>query len=225
MPLPASIIRNLVFPGVLRWHLGLAHLRNDEGTEERDRWGIPQGSALSSIIAEFVMANILQAGADLLRGFRCFNYSDNLAVIGVLVPGDLDVSAFMERLTEVFRAHQAGPFHLRLVGVSSVTSPFPFLGYHFQKTAAGSRAFLPERVAFIREMNYERDILEAETIAKVLRVEHAARSYCASFTLWEGAAAMEARLLQVSATQRARLISRIRQNNRGDNVQIPATSR
>jgi RNA-directed DNA polymerase len=204
LPLSASIIERLVFPDVLRWHLGLAHCEN-EGTEESGRWGIPQGSAVSPIIAEFVMADILRAGADLLEGLRCFNYSDNLAVIGVLVPGDFEVSAFMERLVEVFRNHRAGPFQLRFVEVSTVTRPFRFLGYHFQKTANGARAFLPERVAFLREMNIERDLLEAETLAKVLKIEHAARSYCASFPLWEGVAAMQARILQVCANQRVRL--------------------
>jgi hypothetical protein len=77
-------------------------------------------------------------------------------------------------------------------------------------------------------MNFERDMLEAETIAKVLRVEHAARFYCASFGLWEGAAAMEARLLQISASQRSRLIEqsryRVRQNSGGHGVQAPASS-
>jgi hypothetical protein len=151
------------------------------------------------------MASVLQAGADLLEGLRCFNYSDNLAVIGVLVPSDLDVTVFMERLADVFRTHQAGPFLLRFVEVSTVTRPFRFLGYHFQKTANGARAFLPERVAFLREMNIERDLLEAETLAKVLKIEHAARSYCASFPLWEGMAAMQARILQICADQRVRL--------------------
>jgi hypothetical protein len=204
LPLSGSIMQRVAFPHVLRWHLGLAH-QNDEGTEERGRWSIPQGSAVSPIIAEFVMASILQAGADLLEGLRCFNYSDNLAVIGVLVPGDLDVTVFMERLAEVFRTHQAGPFRLRPVDVSIVTRPFRFLGYHFQKTESGARAFLPERVAFLKEFQFERDLLEAETIAKVLKIGHAAHSYCAAFDLWEGAAAMQAKILQIAAGQRARI--------------------
>jgi RNA-directed DNA polymerase len=204
LPLSASIIQRDVFPDVLRWHLGLAHQR-DEGTDESGRWGIPQGSAVSPTIAEFVMASVLQAGADLLEGLRYFNYSDNLAVVGVLVPCDLDVTVFMERLAEVFRTHQAGPFQLRFVEVSTVTQPFRFLGYHFQKTERGARAFLPEHVAFLKEMKFERDLLEAETIAKVLKIAHAARSYCAAFALWEGAAAMQARILQIAADQRARI--------------------
>jgi RNA-directed DNA polymerase len=219
LPLPASIIQGVVFPDVLRWHIGLAHL-TDEGTEERGRWGIPQGSAVSSIIAEFVMASVLQAGADLLEGLSCFNYSDNLAVIGVLVPGNLDVTVFKERLSELFRSHQAGPFHLRFVDVSTITQPFKFLGYHFQKTERGARAFLPERVAFLKEMNFERDVLEAETIEKVFKLEHAARSYCAAFRLWEGGAAMQARMLQTASQQRAHLTRQIRQRLRVRPVRI-----
>jgi hypothetical protein len=204
LPLSGSIIQRVVFPDVLRWHLGLAH-QSDEGTEERGRRSIPQGSAVSPIIAEFVMASVLQAGADLLEGLSCFNYSDNLAVIGVLVPGDLDVTVFMERLAEVFRTHQAGPFQLRFVEVSTISQPFRFLGYYFQKTQSGARAFLPEGVVALREMKYERDLLEAETIAKVLKTEHAVRSYCNSFALWEGAPAMQVRILQIAAEQRARI--------------------
>jgi hypothetical protein len=166
------------------------------------------------------MASILQAGADLLEGLRCFNYSDNLAVIGVLVPSDLDVTVFMERLAEVFRTHQAGPFQLRFVEVSTVTRPFRFLGYHFQKTQSGARAFVPERVAFLKEMNFERDLLEAETIAKVLKLEHAACSYCAAFALWEGAAAMLVRILQIAAEQRARITRQIAERLRARPVRI-----
>lgn len=86
-----------------------------------------------------------------------------------------------------------------------ISTPFRFLGYHFQKVGNGSRAFILERAAFLREMNYERDLLEAKTLAQLSRVEHAARSYCAAFSLWTGAAEMQRRLLQVYDRQRGHL--------------------
>jgi RNA-directed DNA polymerase len=204
LPLSAAIIQSVILMHnghICRWHLGLAH-QHDEGTEGMGRWGIPQGSVASPIVAEFVMANVLRGVADLHYGLSYFNYSDNLAI---LVRGDLDEVAFMERLRGVFQTHPAGPFQIRTVGSFPISRPFPFLGYRFQKIANGSRAFIPERAAFLREMNYERDLLEAETFTKLLKVEHSLRSYCAAFSLWAGAADMQRRLLQVGDRQRRHL--------------------
>ena len=195
LPLSADIIQHAILldgmRNVLRWHLGLAHQQNDEGTDGMGRRGIPQGSAASSIVAEYVMADILRAGAALLEGFSFFNYSDNL---GILVPTGMDEPVFMERLSSVFQTHPAGPFHIRLVGSHDIREPFGFLGYHWQMRN-GARAFVPEFVASLREMNFQRDLLEAETEEQLLRIEHSIRSYCAAFSLWEGAAAMQNRLL------------------------------
>jgi RNA-directed DNA polymerase len=228
LPLSANIIQNVItldnMRNILRWHLGLAH-QHDEGTEEMDRQrirkGIPQGSAVSPIVAEFVIANVLRSRADLFEGLSFFNYSDNL---GILMPEDMDESAFMEHLRGVFRAHQAGPFQLRLLDVSDICSPFSFLGYHFEKTSSVARAFLPERVAFNREMNYERNLLEAETEEQVLRIEHAVRSYCASFSLWDGAAAMQTKLLEFRERELARVTRQTDQRLRARPVRDRAVS-
>ena len=116
LPLSADIIQTVVLMTnghICRWHLGLVH-RHDEGTEEMDwpriRKGIPQGSAVSPIVAEFVIANVLRNTADLFEGLSFFNYSDNL---GILMPENMDDAVFMEHLRDVFRAHQAGPFQLQ----------------------------------------------------------------------------------------------------------------
>ena len=207
LPLSTTIIQSIILMHnghICRWHLGLAH-QHDEGTEGMGRRGIPQGSVASPIVAEFVMANVLRGLADLHDGLSYFNYSDNLAILGFVVRGDLDEAAFMERLRGVFGTHPAGPFQIRTVGSFPISRPFPFLGYHFQKIADGSIAFIPEGAAFLREMNYERDLLEAETFTKLLKIEHSLRSYCAAFSLWAGAADMQRRLLQVGDRQRGHL--------------------
>lgn len=205
LPLSTDITQQVILlddmSNVLRWHLGLAHQLNDEGTDGMGRRGIPQGSAASSIVAEFVMADILRAGAALLEGLRFFNYSDNL---GILVPTEINEAAFMERLSDVFQTHPAGPFHIRLVGSHDIRDPFVFLGYHWQ-LRNGASAFVPDNVASIREMNFQRDLSEAETEERVLRIEHSIRSYCAAFSLWDGAVEMQNRLLATSARQTARL--------------------
>jgi hypothetical protein len=182
---------------VLRWHLGPAR-QQDEGNDEAGRLGIPQGSAASPIVAEFVMADILRTGADLLEGLDIFNYSDNL---GILLPGDRDEAAFMEHLLGVFATHRAGPFQLRTISTCDIQKPFRFLGYTWQKTKRGITAHVP--VAFWREMEYEAEILEAQGLERIDHLEQRFRSYCGAFPLWRGATSMRARLDRAANQQRA----------------------
>lgn len=205
LPMSTEVTQQVILldgmSNVLRWHLGLAHQHKDEGTDGMGRRGIPQGSVVSSIVAEYVMADILRTAAVFLGEFSLFNYSDNL---GILVPRAIDEAAFMERLSAVFQTHPAGPFQIRLVGSHDLREPFGFLGYHWQMQNE-ARAFVPEGVAMAREINFQRDLLEAETEEQRLKIEHSIRSYCAAFSLWDGALEMQNRLISSCTRQLSRL--------------------
>lgn len=119
----------------------MAPVRDDhEATQEKGRWGIPQGSALSALIAEQVMASVLRSVAA-LDGLPLFAWSDN---VGVIVPRER-AGAIESHVREAFASHGAGPFQLSM-SAHPVTSPFKFLGTWYQKTGEDARASIPKQV-------------------------------------------------------------------------------
>lgn len=111
-----------------------------EATQEKGRWGIPQGSALSSLIAEQVMASVLRSAAA-LDTLPLFAWSDN---VGVLVPRER-AGVIESIVREAFSAHGAGPFQLT-ISTRSVGSTFKFLGTWYRRGPRGPEAFIPSEV-------------------------------------------------------------------------------
>jgi hypothetical protein len=115
-----------------------AFLRHEEDRESH-RLGIPQGSAASSLVAEYVVAAILRDFAGQLAMCRVINYSDNF---GILCQSG-EAAVLQESLTASFAAHEAGGFQTR-ASVSRVDTPFRFLGYNFVNSRGRApRAFVP----------------------------------------------------------------------------------
>jgi len=181
LPLSRAIIREHVLLDNVRVTYGKGPVRlNDEGNLGMDRRGIPQGSAVSPRVAEFVMADILRRAADALRGLAVIVYCDN---IGILVRTSADMTVLEKRLRRVFKTHGAGPFHLTTTGARSIATPCRFLGFHWQKTGAHVRAFLPAHVLEQRETIYRADISNAEGFVAMQRAYSRAKSFCSAFNL------------------------------------------
>jgi len=117
--------------------------------------GIPQGSALSSLVAEQVMAHVLRSDAVFAR-VRLFAWSDNL---GALVPRN-EALAIEELVRSAFERHGAGPFRLT-VERTPITSEFKFLGVWYRVKDGTPRAYIPDEVADRWETDICRDILTA----------------------------------------------------------------
>ena len=102
--------------------------RFDGALDDWVRRGLPQGSALSALIAEWVMADVLGGLPDLPDAVGMITYCDNIGLIG---PRD-QIDAVVELIREVFRTSRAGPFNL-LVKQEVVLSgqPIRFLGMEF----------------------------------------------------------------------------------------------
>lgn len=138
-----AIVRKQLHTGCMTFRANgaMATDRGDhDATREKDRRGIPQGSVVSPLIAEQVMASVLRSAAA-LEGLPLFVWSDNL---GVIVPrgrareiGDLVTAAFAQ--------HGAGPFQVTL-SERSATAPFQFLGVWYRKGPMGPQAFIPWEV-------------------------------------------------------------------------------
>jgi hypothetical protein len=146
--------------------LGVNPVRDHhEAMTERDRRGLPQGSALSSLIAEQVMASVLRSAAA-LDGLPVFAWSDN---VGVIVPRER-ASAIESLVREAFRTHGAGPFQLTMTA-NPVRSTFKFLGTSYRTTERGPIAFIPWEVmsAWERTIGEELLVCWTDEIGKIER--------------------------------------------------------
>jgi RNA-directed DNA polymerase len=193
LPLPKAIIRNTVL--LEGWTIvpqGLTRPLDEACREMGQREGIPQGSAVSSLVSEIVMADVLRTTADFPEGVIVITYSDNL---GMLVPNDVNISALEESLRGAFRVHPAGPFQLHTTGATPIFRPFRFLGYSWVRNANGqASAYLSDAISQLRELEVLHDLLDAETVQQSQRIASKLKSYCSAFSLWDGAADMQNRL-------------------------------
>jgi RNA-directed DNA polymerase len=180
----------------------------DASTENgQSGYGIPQGSALSSLVAEQVMAHVLRSDAVFAR-VRLFAWSDNL---GALVPRN-EALAVEELVRSAFERHGAGPFGLT-VERTSTTSEFKFLGVWYRVKDGTPRAYIPDEVADRWETDVCRDILTADAdqlknIVQRVLGKHAAwkwwsgiepRVRSISARVWSAADAIEAEQLRSAA--------------------------
>jgi hypothetical protein len=130
--LPADVVRNQIHTGSIH----ILHLRDvhrsahpsDGVRQELVRRGIPGGSALSTLIAEIVMADVLRGLTDLPDRTRLFTYSDN---IGVLCPA-ASAHVIMDLFRGRFAAHGAGPFEICTDGPIPIKHKFLFLGHRWR---------------------------------------------------------------------------------------------
>lgn len=148
LPLPKGMIRSVIHTGGMRIiPSGWGQARPTcEDIEEVARWGIPQGSAASPLIAEMVVADVLRGLADRLPPHTVVNYSDNVAI--VLRGNAADWPAFMELLRDAFAKHPAGPFHLTMSQPKRLTRTSRFLGYSWEWRSDEPTAYVePEHLA------------------------------------------------------------------------------
>lgn len=103
------------------------------------RSGLPQGSALSALVAEWVMADILKGLACVPDGVFLFTYCDN---IGVLAPKE-QAPACVELIRRTFGSSEAGSFDLTESKPVPATGGFRFLGLEFLVKDGTARAEAP----------------------------------------------------------------------------------
>ncbi|MFL0415871.1 reverse transcriptase domain-containing protein [Sphingomonas sp. 179-A 2A2 NHS] len=177
-----------------------ADRRNDDASKANGRSGvgIPQGSALSSLVAEMAMAEVLRSDAVFGR-VRLFAWSDNL---GVLAPRD-EALAVEELVRGAFARHEAGPFHLE-VKHSPITSEFKFLGVWYRKVGSDAVAFVPDAVATGWANDVCADVLIADAGA-LSKMERRIRSKLAAWSWWDGAGPLGTELRAVVKAAREAL--------------------
>jgi hypothetical protein len=203
LPLPPRIIQHVILLDVTRRRLGSARASDEgnvRGQRETLQRGIPQGSAASPVVAEYVTADVLSGLMYRLQGLKLFSYSDNL---GILCPSHTKEAALIELLRGAFNTHPAGPFIIRTISSGLVSSPFSFLGYQWEKPANGAaRAYVPDNIRFLRTCKYEAAIVKCSDDDQIRDVETRVKGYCSAFPLWAGAGGMREELLGIGAAHR-----------------------
>lgn len=200
LPLPVSLIRSTVHNGGLHLRAsgrGQARL-SDVDIERMGQRGIPQGSALSAIVAEWVIGELLRSCADPEHGAVFISYSDNMATITVAEVADRLINA----LRVGFRSHPAGPFDIT-VSKYPVGKIFRFLGYDVLKTNAGGvRAFVDSDIADERISKFRTLISECSS-DQIIPLLKKIAGYCAAFPAWDGAADLKSRAQAYAVEEQA----------------------
>jgi RNA-directed DNA polymerase len=193
VPLPTEVTRAHVHTGAMLLSLGdmptQAHHLDGvrQGLAGR---GIPGGSALSPLIGEMVMSEIIRGLSDLPGGGWFITYSDNL---GVFVPRAA-VEAIKDLFRERFSRHAAGPFELRMSAPVSVRDEFRFLGYWWKLRANELQCYVPPEVAETKLLS----ICEAAARAgprDLLKLDCAVQGIAQNWRYWDGADAWRRRAL------------------------------
>ncbi len=165
---------------------------------ELGRRGLPQGSALSSLVAEMAMADILRGLPAHLQD-RLIVYSDN---IGAAVPRS-EGAAVEELIREAFRLHGAGPFETTS-SVTRVTSEFKFLGYWWRVSDGTPQVFVPEIIAQNWAIEIGSRIAHA-SLEELPHLENVIKGKASAWRLWTGAALLCSDLLHQVQTARITL--------------------
>lgn len=171
-----------------------------EANREGGQRGIPQGSALSCLIAEHVMGDVLRSAA-VFAEYPVVAWSDN---VGVLVPRS-EEARVAGLVRDAFAAHGAGPFKLGMLSSERVTEEFRFLGVYYRLSdGVAPVAFIPRPVVDAWELSVGSRLLHASLDEVDQIVSHIAGKK-AAWGWWRGWTEVEGRLMHAVSSARTAL--------------------
>ena len=144
LPLPKKVTRGVIMseylslvPGNFAEGLGPVYGPEDEFFFSQviadARPGIPQGSAVSPLVTEILLASVFDC---LPKGAVVINYADNFLV---MARDEKDAVKTTKALGSAICAHPAGLLRPKLVALSKPGEKFTFLGHTLQMTSSGVR--------------------------------------------------------------------------------------
>jgi hypothetical protein len=150
------------------------------------RQGIPQGSAVSSLVAEMLLAPVAFA---LPGDVRPVFYSDNILVI---TRQKSEAVTIAKTLKSALMSHPAGPLWPNFIEIQDARKGFDFLGYRFSKEAETVRVepatfnlnkFNQRQFSDLKRLTQgEGAVADKERIRR--RARRYVRSWCQAFNLW-----------------------------------------
>lgn len=184
LPLPEDVTRLVVISRYLRLSLGWRPLGvTTANFMAQARQGIPQGSAVSSLLAEVVLAPVFNA---LPEGACVKNYADNFLI---LAPSKAEACSIVNTLRCACKSLPAGPLRLVAQEPRPSTEWFDFLGYalrvHDGNTMVRPSNWNMERFDHIVD-NYEENLLEGmgDIGERAKTAGRYVRSWSAAFQRW-----------------------------------------
>ncbi|HYD23775.1 MAG TPA: reverse transcriptase domain-containing protein [Croceibacterium sp.] len=182
IPLPCEVIDNVVGPpgNILPGRIGNAIGPISLVTVSRE--GISQGSSLSPLIAEAVIATALR---DLRSTVSVINYGDNFELIART---RAELRMAITALTGAFRRSPHGPFRLTdKSGLRRVCDGFEFLGYHF-RMKRGRIHCRPSKKSevkfFTSALRLMRDIAQRRQPDAAIKLQRSALGWVSAFSQW-----------------------------------------
>lgn len=178
LPLPRSLIRSTIHNGGLRLRASGRRqaLPTDVEIEVMGQRGIPQGSALSAIVAEWVIGELLRSSTGRGLDAQFIAYSDNLVAVMAADGGERLINA----LRVGYLSHPAGPFEITASQYGAGT-PFRFMGYNFVRKPDGLvEVVIDSDIADERLAKFATNIADCPP-SDIDGYEKKFRSYCAAF--------------------------------------------
>ena len=188
-----AIIRRQMHSGEMRILMDgrtRAYLTGGE-SNERVRRVLPQGSALSPLVAEMAMAEVLEGLSDHLQGALLVTYSDNL---GIFVPA-AQAAAIEDRLRSAFGTSGAGPFALTFSRPVPVAAGFSFLDYQWQLENGTLHIVVDSHLAEMRAIVLRAQLLECLTREELRGMRGRILAQANEWKFWPGIARWKSELL------------------------------
>lgn len=205
LPLPRDVIRAQVHTGGMMFapirnsvtaRLGL---NRDGALEALARQGMPTGSALATLVGEYVLAEVLRELADRqgvplpsVHSPDLYTYSDNL---GLFVER-AKVAAVVDLYRRTFASSAAGPFSLTCSVPSPAPGPFKFLGYWLRMRDETAEVYVPDEVADRMIAAITQDILTASG-EELARMRERVMGVAADWKAWAGVVAWKRAALAI----------------------------
>lgn len=142
LPLPDVVFANIVTCTQANIHPSNSLSRRISSESRR---GVPQGSALSALLTQFVIISVLETCDD-LGPFEF--YADNIAILGLRKE---DLCRGHTSLLAAFERHPFGGFRLEIKGsVARLCDGFDFLGCNIRQTKSGYVTVAPSHRNHLR---------------------------------------------------------------------------
>lgn len=157
----------------------------------RSRSGIPQGSPVSNLVAEMLLAPVL---ALLPERARVIAYADDILV---LTQTKREAEAHLETLRRALGTHPAGSLQLKHAEIHRASDGFNFLGYRFRVRKGTATAEPPQHKQQVNVQTAYKLLAVAERCPKWLPVlRQRVKSWFAAYPLWETGQLFAALLLE-----------------------------
>ncbi|WP_342162125.1 reverse transcriptase domain-containing protein [Methylobacterium sp. SD21] len=178
LPLPPEVTQAVCAAD----QINLIALDIHAGTCPTSRQGLPQGSAVSPIIAEYVLACVLK---EVPEGVAFEAYVDN---IFVSAPDEIGARQHQQTLERLFEAHPAGLLRVHSTGPQGIRNGLPALGYVLRLVRRRVRIEIgygrEEDILHKIEALWDRGDISSEE--RKIRADRIISGWCAAHALWKG---------------------------------------